>query len=314
MAIDSEQLAALAAVIELGSFDAAAERLHVTPSAVSQRIKALEQRVGQVLVVRQKPCVATPAGVPLLRLAAQSALLEAEALGEMGGAGAGAVRVAVAVNADSMATWFGSVFERLPEVLIDVRIEDQDHSARLLREGTVMGAVTTERVPVAGCRVIPLGVMRYVPVASRSYIERHLPGGFTARAAASAPSLAWNRDDALQDMLVRKVFRRDIARPTHYVPTAEGFGAAVRAGLGWGMFPDSLAGPGVAAGSFELICDAHLDIPLFWQCWKLDSGLVGAITGVVRSAAGVLSRQVEPSAAAVDGQRHQQRHRDHDDQ
>ncbi|HEX9497612.1 MAG TPA: LysR family transcriptional regulator, partial [Mycobacterium sp.] len=74
-----------AAVIERGSFDAAAERLHVTPSAVSQRIKALEQRVGQVLVVREKPCTATAAGVPLLRLAAQTALLESEALAEMGG-------------------------------------------------------------------------------------------------------------------------------------------------------------------------------------------------------------------------------------
>jgi LysR family transcriptional regulator (chromosome initiation inhibitor) len=288
--MDGEQLAAFAAVIELGSFDAAAQRLHVTPSAVSQRIKALEQRVGQVLVVRQKPCAATPAGVPLLRLAAQTALLEAEALGEMGGGGAQGVRVAIAVNADSMATWFGAVFEHSAEVLFDVRIEDQDHSARLLREGTVMGAVTTERTPVPGCRATPLGVMRYVPVASRSYIERHLPQGFTSSAATSAPSLAWNRDDALQDMLVRRVFRRDIVRPTHYVPTAEGFGAAARAGLGWGMFPESLAAPDIADGMFVQICDVHLDVPLFWQCWKLDSPLVRAITDAVRSAAGALGR------------------------
>ncbi len=283
--MDREQLTAFAAVIELGSFDAAAQRLHVTPSAISQRIKALEQRVGQVLVVRQKPCAATPAGVPLLRLAAQTALLEAEALAEMAGGSAQGVRVAVAVNADSMATWFGAVFEHAAEVLFDVRIEDQDHSARLLREGTVMGAVTTERTPVPGCRVTSLGVMRYVPVASRSYIERHLPQGFTARAAAVAPSLAWNRDDALQDLLLRKVFRRDISRPTHYVPTAEGFGAAVRAGLGWGMFPESLAALDIADGVFVRICDAYLDVPLFWQCWKLDSPLVHAVTDAVRSAA-----------------------------
>ena len=219
--MDGEQLAAFAAVIELGSFDAAAQRLHVTPSAVSQRIKALEQRVGQVLVVRQKPCAATPAGVPLLRLAAQTALLEAEALAEMAGGSAQGVRVAIAVNADSMATWFGAVFGHAAEVLFDVRIEDQDHSARLLREGTVMGAVTTERTPVPGCRVTPLGVMRYVPVASRAYIERHLPDGFTSRAAAAAPSLAWNRDDALQDMLIRNVFRR-VRAPTDALRTDGG--------------------------------------------------------------------------------------------
>jgi len=285
--LDAQQLAAFAAVIELGSFDAAAERLHVTPSAVSQRIKALEQRVGQVLVVREKPCIATPAGVPLLRLAAQTAMLESEAFAEMGGAGSPDwTRIAMAVNADSMSTWFTAVFEQLPEVLFDIRIEDQDHSARLLREGVVMGAVTTERTPVPGCRVHPLGVMRYLPVATPAYVVRHLPGGFTADAVTKAPSLAWNRDDALQDMLVRKVFRRSTRRPTHFVPTAEGFGAAVRAGLGWGMYPEQ-----IVDDDFVRVCNAYLDVPLYWQCWKLDSAMVGRITDVVRAAAGGLRQR-----------------------
>jgi LysR family transcriptional regulator (chromosome initiation inhibitor) len=289
--LGADQLAALAAVVEFGSFDAAAERLHVTPSAVSQRIKALEQRVGQVLVVREKPCVATPAGVPLLRLAAQTALLESEVLAEMGGVGpVRSTRIALAVNADSMSTWFTGVFGRIEDVLFDIRIEDQDHSARLLREGVVMGAVTTERKGVPGCRVQPLGVMRYVPMASGSYIERHLPEGFTPQAAAEAPSLAWNRDDALQDMLVRKAFRRAIARPTHFVPTAEGFGAAVRAGLGWGMFPEALAAADLGNGSLVRITNVHLDVPLFWQCWKLDSPTIRRITDAVRSAATGLPR------------------------
>ena len=293
MRIDAHQLAAFAAVIEHGSFDAAATTLHVTPSAVSQRIKALEQRVGQVLVVREKPCSATPAGAPLLRLAAQTRLLEAEALAEMGGGG-GASRIALAVNADSMATWFTAVFDVLDEVCFDIRIEDQDHSARLLREGVVMGAVTTERTAVPGCVVLALGVMRYIPVASPAYVRRYLPDGFTAAAAAHAPSLAWNRDDALQDMLVRRVFRRDITRRQHFVPTAEGFGAAVLAGLGWGMYPEDLAAPRLADGSFARIATAHLDVPLFWQSWKIDSPMVEAVTGAVRSAASSLRRRSEP--------------------
>ena len=286
MKLDGQQLAALAAVIELGSFDAAAERLHVTPSAVSQRIKALEQRVGQVLVVREKPCKATTAGIPLIRLAAQTAILESEALDALGHrADRRGQRVAIAVNADSMSTWFTAVLGQLGEVLFDIRIEDQDHSARLLRDGTVMGAVTTERTSVPGCRVRSLGVMRYVPVASPAYVERHLPQGLTAAAAAVVPSLAWNRDDALQDMLLRKVFRRSFARPVHYVPTAEGFGAAVRAGIGWGMYPERIAAPAQAEGSFVRISDAHLDVPLYWQCWKLDSPIIEMVTNAVQSAA-----------------------------
>lgn len=288
--LGADQLAALAAVVEFGSFDAAAERLHVTPSAISQRIKALEQRVGQVLVVREKPCKATAAGIPLIRLAAQTAMLESEALDALGHrAGLRRQRVAIAVNADSMSTWFTAVFGQLDDVLFDVRIEDQDHSARLLRDGTVMGAVTTERTSVPGCRVQPLGVMRYVPVASSAYVERYLAEGFTAAAAAVAPSIAWNRDDALQDMLLRKAFRRTFARPVHYVPTAEGFGAAVRAGIGWGMYPEQNVSP--AEGAFAPISDAYLDVPLYWQCWKLNSPIIETVTSAVRSAAATRLRQ-----------------------
>src|ERR1700710_1224338 len=159
--------------------------MHVTQSAVSQRIKALEQRVGQVLVLRGRPCRATTAGVPLLRLAAQTAILESEALAESSGVGGGTqTRIALGGNAESMATWFTRVFDRLDGVLFDIRIEDQDHSARLLREGVVMGVVTTERTPVPGCRVQSLGVMRYIPVASKAFIKRYLPDGFTAHAVA----------------------------------------------------------------------------------------------------------------------------------
>lgn len=288
MKLDGQQLAAFAAVVELGSFEAAAEWLHVTPSAVSQRIKALEQRVGQVLVVREKPATATPAGVPLLRLAVQMALLEAEALAETAGRFAEHTRIAIAVNADSMSTWFTSVLAGLPDVLLDVRIEDQHHSARLLREGAVMGAVTTERSAVSGCRVQSLGVMRYLPVASTAYVERYFSEGFTRETVAAAPSVAWNRDDALQDMLVRKAFRCSVARPVHYVPTAEGFDAAVRAGLGWGMFPERLAAQELDRRTFIQVVDTYLDVPLFWQCWKLDSPLIKTITDTVQSAAGSL--------------------------
>jgi LysR family transcriptional regulator (chromosome initiation inhibitor) len=269
--------------------------LHVTPSAVSQRIKALEKQVGQVLLVRGKPCVPTVAGTPLLRLAAQTAMLEAEALAEMTGRGESSPRprIALAVNADSMGTWFAGVLSQMPDVLFDIRIEDQDHSARLLREGVVMGAVTTERMPVPGCRVQPLGVMRYLPVAGADYVKRYLADGFTADAVALAPSMAWNRDDALQDMLVRKVFRRPIDRPVHYVPTSEGFGAAVRAGLGWGMYPEQSAAGPLADGSFIQVCDVGLDVPLYWQCWKLESPLLEALTATVLAAAEVLRGRAE---------------------
>lgn len=179
--LDSTQLRTLAAVVAEGSFDAAAQLLHVTPSAVSQRIKALEETVGQVLVRRARPCVATDAGRPLLRLAGQLALLEREALADARGplAGGGLIRVAVVVNADSLATWFPAALARLPQragLSFDLRQDDQDHTAELLRDGSVTAAVTAQREAVQGCRVLRLGVMRYRALATSEFAASHLGG------------------------------------------------------------------------------------------------------------------------------------------
>jgi len=135
--------------------------------------------------------------------------------------------------------------------------------------------------------------MRYVPVAGPDYVKRYLFEGFTVDTVRTAPSLAWNRDDGLQDMLMRKAFRREISRPVHFVPTADGFGSAVRASLGWGMYPEQLAAASLADGSFVRISDVHLDVPLYWQCWTLDSRIVNAVTGAVELAAASLRRRRE---------------------
>src|SRR3954452_4742740 len=163
--MDQVQLATFQAVVDTGSFEAAARTLHVTPSAVSQRIKALEQAVGQVLVRRTRPCEATEAGQALVRLAGQVALLEREALDAARGApaGGGRTRMAVVVNADSLHTWFLAALAAVPGELalsFDVHQDDQDHTADLLRAGTAMAAVTAQHVAVQGCRVEKLGVMR----------------------------------------------------------------------------------------------------------------------------------------------------------
>lgn len=288
MGLDSQQLVAFAAVIEEGSFDAAARRLVITPSAVSQRVKALEQSVGQVLVRREKPCVATDAGASLMRLAAQIGTLEREALREMGDGAP--IRVAIAVNADSFGTWLRSVLTRIPDgVLIDIRIEDQDHSAELLRAGVVMAAVTTEPKPIAGCRSESLGAMRYFGMASPAYAERYLPGGLLdsgVNAVRRAPMMRWDRRDALQNQFLRRLFRRDIVVPEHYVPTTEGNTEALRVGLGWGMMPEQLDRDGL----IDMAPGQYLDVPLYWQHWKFESSTLNAITTAVREAAAALHR------------------------
>jgi LysR family transcriptional regulator (chromosome initiation inhibitor) len=277
--VDQVQLATFQAVVDTGSFDAAARLLHVTPSAVSQRIKALERSVGQVLVRRAKPCVATPAGEALVRFAGQVALLEREALDQA----RDGTRVSIVVNADSLLTWFLPALAAVPGPCYELHTDDQDYTAELLRAGTAMAAVTADHVVVQGCRLERLGAMRYLAVGVPS-----LPAD-----PATAPMIVYNRKDRLQHRFLASVAGRQPDPPVHYVPAAAAFVDAIRLGLGWGMVPEQVAGPGIAAGHYRpLFPGRHLDVPLYWQYWRIESAVLGDLTGAVKAAA---------AAALIDG-------------
>ncbi|WP_420118776.1 LysR family transcriptional regulator ArgP [Micromonospora sp.] len=293
MPLDPVQLATFQAVVTHGSFDAAARAMNVTPSAVSQRIKALEQAVGQVLVRRSRPCVPTAAGAPLVRLGGQVALLEQEALDAARGTlGDGTrTRVAVVVNADSLAGWFLPALTAVPDVLADLRTDDEGHTARLLRDGTVMAAVTTERVAVQGCRVLRLGAMRYLAVAAPALHAACFADRDPATVFPTATMIRFDRKDTLQHRFARTLTRRDVDPPTHFVPGTAAFTEAVRLGLGWGLLPEAVARPDLAAGRLvEIAAGRHLDVPLYWQYWRLESTALAALTAAVRAAASTALR------------------------
>jgi LysR family transcriptional regulator, chromosome initiation inhibitor len=260
--VDFAQLATFQAVVESGSFEAAARELHITPSAVSQRIKALERSVGQVLVRRAKPCVATPAGEALVRFAGQVALLEREALGQA----RDRTRVSIVVNADSLHTWFLPALAAVPGPHYELHTDDEHYTADLLRSGTAMAAVTADDVAVQGCRIERLGAMRYLAVGR--------PGDTTA--------ILYNRKDHLQH---RFVGNEEIG-PVHYVPSASAFIEAIRLGLGWGLVPEWIAREDIAAGRYvDLHPGRSLDVPLHWQYWRIGSEVLEELTAAVKAAA-----------------------------
>jgi LysR family transcriptional regulator (chromosome initiation inhibitor) len=296
--LDPAALRTLAAAVRAGTFDAAARELHVTPSAVSQRVKALEKRVGRVLLHRTKPIEPTPAGHVLVRLAAQIDLLEREAVAELvsreiGETGAGDdvpwAEIPLAVNADTMATWMLDAMVAVRErhrVTFELLRIDETLSARRLRHGDVMAAVTSVPQPVPGCRVVRLGTMRYLGLATPAYVERYLPDGPTAAALAHAPLIDFDRADVLQRGFLRKLTRRHLTPPATYVPAVRDYDEAVRQGMGWGMLVDAQARDDVAAGKLvEIAPGRHVDVPLFWQHWRLGSTLMDDLTEAVVAAA-----------------------------
>jgi LysR family transcriptional regulator, chromosome initiation inhibitor len=287
----SDQVRTLLAVVDEGTLDAAATALHLTPSAVSQRLKALEQEVGRVLLLRTKPVRLTSSGEVVVRFARQLARLELDARAELGMAGEGEPAVLpIAVNADSLATWFLPALGRVPAELrtcFELHREDQDHTTTLLREGVVMAAVTSSPDPVQGCAVTRLGRMRYLPVASPEFVARWLADAPLRQRLGTVPVVLFDRRDDLQDSFARRLTRgRDAGPLRHYVPSSEGFADAVTAGMGWGMLPTAQAEPGLRAGTLVRLDPRRaVDVPLYWQQWKLDSPPLAATAEAVTAAA-----------------------------
>jgi len=280
MSIPFDLARTLAVIVEEGTLDAAARRLHITPSAVSQRLRALEDQLGRVVLVRSKPVRTTEAGDTIVRLARQLALLEHDALVAMGAEGAGVASVPLAVNADSLATWFlpplARVAARRP-VVFDLHRDDQDFTAGLLESGTVMAAVTSQNTPVAGCRVRRLGLLRYEAVASPAFVARWFGTGIDAVALSAAPVVDYDRRDDLQTQWLARRGVAAASPPRHRVPASQDFATAVHLGLGWGLLPGFQSAEGLRTGALVRLGDDPVDVPLFWQQWNLTSPLLDEV-------------------------------------
>ena len=286
---DPAALECLAAIVEEGGFERAAQRLNVTQSAVSQRLRALEAQVGSVLIVRSRPLRPTSAGQLLLKHTKQLRLLRADLerdLQELApsalGSGREDERISIAINADSIATWaldavHDLVRQRLP---LEIIADDQDFTQEWLRSGQVLGCVTTLKQAMRGCRMVPLGAMHYVAVASSSFAQKHLPNGLTAHNFREVPFLSFNRkDDMAAEFVARTFGLKRVALNHLFVPSTEGQLHAVKAGWAVGVLPELLVRPALAAGDIVDVSPGHtLPIQLYWHCWNLESEVLEALT------------------------------------
>ena len=298
--LDARQLDALAAVAEQGSFLAAAQSLNVTLAAVSLRIKSLEQALGQRLLVRGKTVRATAAGQALLTHVRQVRLMEADLLknlnwGHGGGGSEGEApwqTLSVAINADSMSSWFLPGVAPLlaaQRLLVDIVIDDQDHTHDALKSGDVLGCVTTLSRPMRGCVAEPLGVMRYRCVGSSALVAsvQGEGGGLSVHRLLAKPAVIFNRKDGLQDAFLLQHFGlRQPAYPRHFAPAVDGFEKAIELGLGWGMVPDQqLALRQGRPELTELLPGAAVDVALYWQHWEREAPSARRLTEAVKTAA-----------------------------
>ncbi len=294
---DYKLLAALAAVVEQAGFDRAAQVLGLSQSAVSQRIKLLEARVGQPVLVRATPPTPTEIGRRLLNHVQQVRLLERDLQGQVPALDEAATpeRLRIALNADSLATWWAVAvggFCARQRLLLELVVEDQEVGLKRMRAGEVAGCVCAAERPVAGARSLALGAMRYRALASPAFVARHFADGVTAAALARAPAIVFGPDDQLQHRYLAEL---GVAGgfAYHLCPSSEGFVRLTEGGLGWGLVPELQVRGELARGALvELVPGRSIDVPLYWHHWRNGGELLAGLTEQLRrAAAGALVQQ-----------------------
>jgi LysR family transcriptional regulator (chromosome initiation inhibitor) len=288
MNLNPKHTEAFRAVIESGSFEQAAVRLHLTSPAISQRVRALESMLGNALVIRSRPARATRTGQLLMQYLRRAQLLETDLTAALAVQQDAPLTLVLALNADSVSTWFFPALSDMlirEKVLLDLTVEDQDHTYTLLETGLAIGCISTEPKAMRGCIAEKLGVMTYWLVAEPQFRDRWFPDGVTREAARNAPGLAHTHKDTLQaSFLQQKLGLPEGAYPCHYIPGAESHFSAIRHGLGYGMVPALL----LKTQSDKLVILAPADpveVALYWHTWKVQSPRMEHISQHIISAA-----------------------------
>ncbi|MBB3221764.1 LysR family transcriptional regulator ArgP [Pseudoduganella umbonata] len=296
--MDTRHCEAFLAAAETGSFEAAAAELNVTPSAVSQRIAALETALGSPLLIRSRPCRTTATGQRLLVHLRRTRLMEEEFFAGLHEQSPAALRIPIAVNNDTLATWLlpgVADFLQREHVTLDIVLDEQNYTYALLEKGQAVAGVSSEPKAMRGCIVQPLGTIRYRMLASPAFAARWFPAGLERAGARQAPVVVFSRKDRLQaDFIQTELGLMPGSYPVHYVPASDPFLDAVRLGLGYGMLPSQQAGGAVAAGELiDLAPGKFTDVPLYWHAWRVQSPALERLGQAVVEAARATLHQPE---------------------
>jgi LysR family transcriptional regulator (chromosome initiation inhibitor) len=307
--LDPAALDCLAALADTGSFERAAQQLAITQSAVSQRLRSLETSLGRLLVVRSRPLRLTEPGKLLLRHARQVQALRADLGRELGTTVARDERLPIAVNADSLATWVLPALSALVQdghdegYGLELIVDDQDFTHDWLREGAVLGCVSTVAQALRGCSVTPLGAMRYIAVASPGFLAKAMPQGLDRANFAHLPWLVFNRKDDMPTTWAGQALGLDGPRLTlRSVPSTEALARAAVLGWGLGVMPEQMAAPWLATGELAAVHpNVWVDVQLHWHQWKLSpadmpepSLRVGTLDRIGRALADGASGSLRP--------------------
>lgn len=284
--LDYRWIKALDAVINEQGFEAAAEKLFITQSAVSQRIKQLEKYIGQSLLVRENPPRATQAGKELLGLYRRTQLLEQEVLPKLTATQQRAISISIATNADSLATWLLPALQELllaPLIELNLVLGDETKNLQHLKNGSVIGALSTEAKTISGCSCQHLGNVEYVCVASPTFQQRYFAHGMTREAVAKAPTVAFDQADNMHLEFLQRYFSITAnTECTHIVRSSEAFVQMAKMGVAYCLIPEIQIRAELQQGALvKLAADKKIVRPLYWHHWTFESETLNQVTQAI---------------------------------
>ncbi len=281
---DYKLIRAFAMVVQEEGFEKASLKMHISQSAISQRVKLLEEQFGQILLLRTTPPVPTDSGKKVLKLYHQIKHIEDDFKRSLSPeAGDAFISIPIGVNADSLDTWFFDAIQPVldrEKIVLDLFVDDQDQTHRLLRDGKVLACISTRQTAIQGCRIEKIGNVSYGMYASPQFIEKWFPDGLNEKSLKSAPGICFNRKDMLNSQLFFQKFNKKISgTPMHYVPSSAMFIHLLKNGIAYGMVPDSQSADLVSRNRLvDLVPDEKVIVKLYWHCWNLNSRLLQLFT------------------------------------
>ncbi len=286
---DYRLVEAFAAVISEKGFEKASEKLGLTQSAVSQRVRQLEDLMGKILIRRSNPPEVTEEGEKLFSHYRQVYFLEKEYMTAEKRTERGQyIKFPVGVNADSLGTWFLPSVERFVKdrkISLEIITADQTETDKLLKSGEVLGCVSSSTRSIQGCRREFIGSMRYIAVASPGFREKYFSKDICSDSFYGVPAVFFNRSDNLLGQFMKGRYDADLKKiPVNYIPSYETFIQAIVMELGYGIVPEIQASRYLESGSLVNICPDHsTSIDLYWHCWNIESDIIKEFTAEILS-------------------------------
>jgi len=284
---DYKLLHALSTVIKQQSFDKAAIEMCITQSAVSQRIRLLEQNMGQPVLIRSQPIVPTEMGARLLAHYQQVQLLEQDILPSIEASDMGQlVNINIASNADTLATWLTDALNEVAHehrLAANILISDEERTIQYLKRGEVFGAISTQEKALPGCMSDLLGEMEYVLVASPLFVERYFSNGINQISLYHAPAVAFDQKDAMHIKFIEKEFGlKGGSYPCHTVRSSEAFVDFATKGLAYCLIPRLQIEKQLKSDELvNLLPNSGLTRTLYWHRWALLKGVFKTLSNAI---------------------------------